>query len=178
MEIAIQELSEQNRHDLNRCDGAFTVTSKLLLHVENGIPTYTILNVPPYRKSYLPTEVDFDSYQTQRDQGVFFAYGDGDLAGQIFLHKHWNQLAYIEDIAVDALFRRRGIGRSLIQHAIAWAKARELPGIMLETQDTNVGACLFYQQSGFRLGGFDRYLYRAIPEADREIALYWYLFFE
>ncbi len=38
MNITIQELSAQNRHDLNRCNGAFMVDSKLILHAENDIP--------------------------------------------------------------------------------------------------------------------------------------------
>jgi streptothricin acetyltransferase len=48
---------------------------------------------------------------------------------------------------------------------------------MLETQNTNVAACLFYRRCGFELGGFDRFLYHAIHPDSDEIALYWYMFF-
>ena len=49
---------------------------------------------------------------------------------------------------------------------------------MLETQNINVAACLFYARCGFVLGGYDRFLYRGLtPETD-EIALYWYLIFD
>ena len=37
----------------------------------------------------------------------------------------------------------------------------------------NVSACLFYRHYGFILGGYDRYLYNALPEKD-EVALFWY----
>jgi hypothetical protein len=40
------------------------------------------------------------------------------------------------------------IGRALIDRAIDWAKDRELPGLMLETQNDNVPACLFYERCG------------------------------
>ena len=50
------------------------------------------------------------------------------------------------------------------------------PGIRLETQTNNVTACRFYQRYGFKIGGFDKYLYTALGKEREEIALYWYLF--
>lgn len=177
MSIIVQEFSAQNRHDLNRGNGAFVVDSKLVVQVENGIPSYTLVRVPPYQKQYPQSEINFEDIALQRDKGVYFAYVDGQLAGQIILSTSWNGYAYVDDIAVDASFRQQGIGRALIQQAIAWAKTKQLPGIMLETQNVNVAACLFYQRCGFELGGFDRYLYRAIDPQTTEIALFWYLRF-
>jgi ribosomal protein S18 acetylase RimI-like enzyme len=80
---------------------------------------------------------------------------------------------------VGARFRRLGISRHLIDQAIAWTKDRKLPGIMLETQDinVNVAACRLYEDCGFLLGGFDRFLYRAALPGAEEVALYWYLIF-
>jgi streptothricin acetyltransferase len=78
---------------------------------------------------------------------------------------------------VGANFRRQGIGRRLIEQAIDWAKARGLPGLMLETQNNNVAGCHLYEACGFHLGGFDQDLYRAIDPNTTEIALYWYLTF-
>lgn len=177
MGITIEELNAQNQHDLNRCDGAFIVDAKLVLHVEHGIPSFTVASIAPYQKQYPRSKIDYESYRGQPDKGIFFAYSDGQVAGQIILFKNWNGYTYIDDIAVDASLRQRGIGRALMQQAIAWAKAKQLPGIMLETQNINVAACLFYQRCGFELGGYDRYLYRALDPDTEEIALYWYLFF-
>lgn len=176
MQIAIKPLNEQNIHDLNRCDGTFTVDALLVPHTEEGHLCYTITPVPPYQKQY-PHQVDPSAAIHHPDKAIFFAYLDTQLAGQIILLKNWNGYAYIEDIAVDASFRQRGIGRVLIQQAIEWAKAKQLPGIMLETQNNNVAACLFYQRCGFELGGFDKYLYQALHPGTEEIALYWYLRF-
>jgi len=47
---------------------------------------------------------------------------------------------------------------------------------MLETQDVNVQACLFYQSYGFTLGGVDNLLYRASLYPG-ETALFWYRVF-
>jgi ribosomal protein S18 acetylase RimI-like enzyme len=181
MEITIESFDAHNRYALNRCDGAFMVESKLILYADQGNPTYTIVSVSPYIKRYPPSEISDDVIDAASlaalNKAIFFAYGDGELAGQIILSQSWNGYAYVEDIAVDNHFRQRGVGRALIHQAIAWAKARGMPGIMLETQNTNVAASLFYQRCGFELGGFDRYLYRALEPNSDEIALYWYLFF-
>lgn len=177
MEITIQAFNEQNRGDLNRCDGAFMVDSKLVLHVEDDVTSYTVVPAASYRKEYLRSDLDYASDMAQLDRGIFFAYVDGELAGQIVLFKNWNGYAYIDDIAVDASFRRQGVGRALIQQAITWAKETRLPSLMLETQNINVAACRFYQRCGFTLGGYDRYLYQGLHPGTEEIALYWYLIF-
>ena len=43
------------------------------------------------------------------------------------------------------------------------------------TQSNNVAACRLYERFGFRLGGFDRDLYRRLDPATQEVALFWYL---
>lgn len=177
MHITLREIDQSDLHDANQCDGAFTVDSKLVLHVENGILGYSVLGVEPYRKQYVFEERDYSNYIANPDQTVYFAYRDGHLAGQIVLMKHWNAYAWINDFAVGVEFRRCGVGRALMQKAVDWAKAKQLPGIMLETQDVNVPACRFYEKFGFTLRGFDTYLYKGLNPIIDEIALYWYLIF-
>ena len=177
MEIALREIDPSNVGHVNQVDGTFLVDAVLQIHAEDGEITYTSLRVPEYRKRYGVDEVDYTTYIGHADKIVFLAYVDEQIAGQIILRKNWNRYAYIEDIAVDVRCRQLGIGRKLIAAAIEWAKARELPGIMLETQNNNLAACRFYESCGFHLGGFDHDLYRGIDPATNEIALYWYLVF-
>ena len=176
--ITIQEIDQQNVAHVNQCNGRFLVNAKLDLHVANGEINYTILKASPYEKHYDYDDIDYTTYIGHPAKTAFLAYVDEQLAGQIILRKNWNNYAYIEHIAVDAKFRQQGLGRALIARAIEWAKAKNLPGIMLETQNNNVAGCKLYESCGFKLGGFDRYLYRGLaPETD-EIALYWYLIFD
>jgi len=177
MSITLCELNEQNLQNVNKCDGVFTVESKLVLQAENDVIRYKVVSVPPYQKRYAFDAIDYSTYLANPDKAIFFAYVNGNLAGQIILLKYWNRYAYIEDIAVDLHFRRCGVGQALINQAIGWAKAKEAPGIMLETQNNNVPACRFYEHCGFTLGGFDTYLYKGINKDTEEIALYWYLLF-
>jgi ribosomal protein S18 acetylase RimI-like enzyme len=76
------------------------------------------------------------------------------------------------------MYRRQGVGRVLLQQAIQWASDKQLAGVMLETQNNNVGGCRLYESCGFELGGFDRCLYQGINPGTDEIALYWYYPFE
>jgi streptothricin acetyltransferase len=172
MNIILREIDPSNLHDANQCDGSFIVDSKLVLHVENDILRYSVVRVEPYRKQYVFEERDYASYIANPDQTVYFAHVDGHLAGQIVLKKHWNVYAWINDFAVDVEFRRYGVGRALMQKAVDWAKAKQLPGIMLETQDINVPACRFYERFGFTLRGYDTYLYKGLNPIIDEIALY------
>lgn len=171
MEITIREMNRDNLQDVNKCDGTFTVDSKLVLHAADGVISYSVASVEPYQKRYVFEEKDYPSYIANPDKTIYFAYIDGQLAGQIDISKHWNAYAWIDDFFVDVHFRRQGVGQAMMQKAVDWAKVRNLPGMMLETQDVNVQACRFYENFGFRLYGFDTYLYKGWNPASNEIAL-------
>jgi ribosomal protein S18 acetylase RimI-like enzyme len=177
MNIIVREIDQYNIEDFDRCDSSFTVSSKLILNAESGTISYTIMDVPPYTKQYGAEEFDSKYYLDHLDRAIFLAYLDEELAGEIRLRKNWNGYAYIDHIAVDSKYRKQGVGRILIKHAIEWARAKEFPGIMLETQNNNVAACRLYAGCGFELRGFDTHLYKALDPATDEIALYWYLIF-
>jgi len=173
--IVIQEINSQNLPDAGRCDGVFTVDARLVPSAENGVIHYTFVEVsPPYQKRYPPDKVNYAEDIDNPDKTIFFAYIDGQVAGQIRLSRHWNRYAYVEDIVVDVHFRKQGVGYAMIERTKQWARDKSLAGIMLETQSNNMGGCHLYQKCGFELGGFDRFLYRAVMPGTDEIALYWY----
>lgn len=174
---AIRRLTTQNQADLNRCDNSFTVDAELRLHTAGDRISYAVQPVAPYMKQYEREAYDVQTYTGKADHAAWLAYVDNRLAGQLLVLENWNRYAIIWDIAVDPPFRRQGVGRRLIEQAIAWARERGLPGLMLETQNINLAACRFYESCGFVLGGFDMYLYQGVMPGTREIALYWDLVF-
>ncbi|HTY09222.1 MAG TPA: GNAT family N-acetyltransferase [Candidatus Edwardsbacteria bacterium] len=176
--ILIEPLGRANLGDLRSGDGCFTADRKLVVAAHDDAISYQVVTVPTFTKRYPPEPVDHSSYIDSNDKAIFIAYAGRCPAGQIRLCRYWNRYGYIEDVAVAAEFRRKGIGERLVRRAVEWAKARQLPGVMLETQNINVAACRLYQRCGFTLGGFDRFLYRGLDPGTEEIALYWYLTFE
>lgn len=175
--LEIKALDEFTFPDLERCDGSFLVDARLVLSLENGAIRWTYSTVPPYTRRYPPEEIDYRSYLNDPDKAVYLATLDGRAAGQVRLSCAWNRFAWVEDLVVDAGCRKQCVGRALLEQAAQWARLKNLAGIRLETQNTNPGACRFYQRCGFILGGFDRFLYRATLPGTEDTALYWYLIF-
>jgi streptothricin acetyltransferase len=172
--IVLKELDPSNLEDVNKCHDGFLVASKLVLSAVDGEIGFTVAPVTQYEKHYPPNEVDYSAYMQAADQNVFLAYVDDEIAGELVIRQWWNNFGYIEDLSVRGKFRRQGVGQALVERALSWANSRRLPGVMLETQNDNVGACRLYERCGFKLGGFDQYLYRALRPDSGEVALFWY----
>jgi ribosomal protein S18 acetylase RimI-like enzyme len=177
MGITIREIDAQTLQYANQSDNSFIVKSQLLINAENGKISYSVIDVTPYMKHFQPDEIDYNTYISNPEKNVYFAFIENDLAGQIRVLDWWNAYAYIGSIVVDRKYRRQGVGQALIERVVEWAKAKGSPGLMLETQNNNVPACRLYEKCGFILGGFDAYLYKGLNRATDDAALYWYLMF-
>lgn len=64
----------------------------------------------------------------------------------------WNgtEDAWLEDVFVHEEARGRGLGRSLVEAAVARARARGCSRIQLETNQNNEGAIALYEAVGFK----------------------------
>ena len=162
--------------DANRPNEPFQIIGRL-------IPTYTHggwqaeeeLLPEPHMKTYEEEEIDWTQYINQPDKHVFLAYEEKQFAGRIVLRRDWNRYAFIEDIAVTMALRGRGVGTTLMRQAEQWAREQGLCGLALETQDTNLLACRFYQKCGMHIGAVNTMLYRNFPKPYcDEIAIFWY----
>ena len=93
----------------------------------------------------------------------------------------WNETAKVWNLYVDAAHRGQGLGRRLVKHAAEWARQPEhrARALVVETQTTNVPACLFYRANGFDLSGIDDHFYSNDDINAKmglgEVALFWYL---
>ncbi|RPI32206.1 MAG: GNAT family N-acetyltransferase [Chloroflexota bacterium] len=178
MEFTIKEIEHETVADMERIDDVLRIDKILVVHTEEYRLVYTVEEIPPYEKRYPRDPVDYHTYVHHPDRAIFLAYAGDQVAGMIILRKNWNNYAYIEYVTVDSHFRGQGAGVLLMERGKEWAREKGLPGIMLETQNNNTRACRLYERCGFVLGGFDRYLYKAVMPGTTEIALYWYYLFE
>ena len=80
-------------------------------------------------------------------------------------------LAVLWDIRISPHARRQGVGSALFESVEAWALRHGCRQLEIETQNTNVPACRFYERQGCHLRAIDRAAYPELPE---EIQLLWY----
>lgn len=88
--------------------------------------------------------------------------------------ERWRDTAVVWNILIDRAYRRQGLGRELMNRAIAWAREQGLRGIVLEAQTNNIAACLFYQAMGFKLCGLDDHFYSNDDIGVKEVAIFWW----
>ena len=175
MEITIRKIDPQESPQTKSFSRKSTVTSRLVLGIENEKLVYIIVPVEPYEREVIAEDVEYGFDES--GPTIFFAEANGNLAGRIKMLRWWNRFAYVEDLVVNPDYRGLRIGRRLLERGVQWARENDFPGVMLETQDDNVPACTLYQSCGFVLSGFDRNVYKAINPATKETALFWYLIF-
>ncbi|AFC30519.1 YyaR [Paenibacillus mucilaginosus 3016] len=172
----IIKMTHSTLKDFNKHNEGFMVTGRIIPKYEDSIWTYTEeIFEEPYYKQYENDDIDI-SYIYEREKAVFLYYDDNISIGQIKLRSNWNGFALVEDIAVAKDQRKKGIGTALLKKAEEWARQNNLIGLMLETQDVNISACLFYARNDFKIGGVDSMLYSNFPTAN-EKAIFWYFQF-
>ena len=93
------------------------------------------------------------------DAAVFVAELDGELAGRLSLARDQNPASHhVADLGlmVDERFRRRGIGRALLEAAVAWAPEHGVAKLELDVFPWNDGAIALYEAFGFEREGLRR----------------------
>jgi ribosomal protein S18 acetylase RimI-like enzyme len=64
--------------------------------------------------------------------------------------------AEVKNMAVDEAYQGRGVGRALMDAAVARARAEGRPALVVATAAADVGNLRFYQRLGFRMRSVDR----------------------
>jgi streptothricin acetyltransferase len=179
MNLRIIEVDATRMSDVNLIDSIFRVEARLRLRSDGDAISYAIEPVEPYEKRY-PDETGGVAPASVVDGGdgvIYLAYADQAPIGQIIAGRDWTGYARVHDIRVAPAYRGQHLGRALMDRVREWARLHGMAGLVVETQNVNVPACLFYQAYGFELGGFDTLLYRGLDPATDEVAIHWYLRF-
>ena len=85
----------------------------------------------------------------------------------------WNRTVWLWDIRVAPNHRRKGTGTSLLQSVLWEAMRLKARGVMLETQNLNYSAILFYLGNGFTPVGLNTELY-GVSGSPSEVALFFF----
>ena len=91
------------------------------------------------------------------DAAVFVADVEGELAGRLSLARDQNPASHhVADLGlmVDTRFRRRGVGRALLEAGVAWAPEHGVAKLELHVFPWNEAAIALYESFGFEREGF------------------------
>lgn len=119
----------------------------------------------PYQKQWSASAEDLENYNLMISQGYSLgAYQQEQLVGVLITEERtWNNSLWIDYLEVNAAFHRLGIGAALIKKTLELARKEKFRLVMLETQNTNVPAILFYRHQGFEIDGLQFSLYDGEP---------------
>ncbi|MFQ5817065.1 MAG: GNAT family N-acetyltransferase [Terriglobia bacterium] len=90
------------------------------------------------------------AFLAEPDAQAFVAEQEGRLIGFVLVARQGRTLGHIITLDVDADHRRRGVGRTLLEHAERWLAAQGIARVWLETAVDNEAAVAFWQKSGYR----------------------------
>lgn len=159
-------------------DFSFEVSEYGTAQIGRPVSQWPVTPIVPYSKCYGIDPEEFGSFRNAPDSEIFMAYLDDEPVGHLVVSTNWNGFAHIDELAVHAPARRHGVAKALLDVAQFWSRKKKLPGIMLETQNNNLGACRLYERCGYVLGGVDHLRYRGIDRHTAEVALFWYRLFD
>lgn len=162
------ELRTADAADLDRAaalDDSFTTDTVFDVAVEpEGFTLRPTPVDPPLHKVYPPGD--------EPDGTVFVAADGPRVRGFIAVDlEEWRRRLVIQQVTVAPGHRGRGIGRALVEHALAHGREHGALTAWLETSNVNVPAVHAYRRLGFTLCGLDTTFYRGTP-AEGETALF------
>lgn len=111
---------------------------------------------------------DPDSQQVMRylpDSRVLALAADEHIVGVVVITDRAEGEAEVTNLAVDEAWQGHGLGRRLLESAIAQARARGLQRLAIATGNSSLAQLGLYQRVGFRIVGVDPdYFVRHYPE--------------
>jgi len=113
-----------------------------------------------YEKRFPLPSMMIGYYQRVLGTGLSFkAVEDDAFIGLTIADTQWNGIAIVWELHVDPSYRRRGIGRALLEAVEDAARSKGLRMVSIEVQSTNVPALDFYRACGYEVGAIDTAFY-------------------
>ncbi len=170
--IEIRVIDAEHRNDINIKNEPFSLYGRLIPSYVNGKWDYAIINFDGVDEMCFPNE-NYDYNELSKNSTFIGAYYGARCIGLAIMQEAMFKHMYLYDLKVDRECRRRGVARALLDRADAIAAERGYIGIYTQGQDNNLGACLFYLNCGFVIGGFDQKVYEG-TEQEGKADIYFY----
>jgi len=166
--IEIRVIDQEHKQDIRTPNEPFTLWGRMIPSCQNGIWSHHVAKWPAedIREMCFPDE-DYDYDALIKDHTFVGAYDGETCIGLAVLAQQWFKYMYLEDLKVCKAYRDQGVGKALIEKAVAVACENNYNGIYTIGQDNNLSACLFYLKTGFEIGGFDNRVYRGTAQEEK-----------
>jgi ribosomal protein S18 acetylase RimI-like enzyme len=101
-------------------------------------------NDPPHNA---PQKVIQDKMSVQKE--LFFVAEDNDSIIGTVMSGYDGHRGWLYTVAVKSAYRRKGLGRSLVEHAVTALSRMGCPKVNLQVRSTNTEVVAFYKALGF-----------------------------
>ena len=150
-----------------------TFSTSYIFRVICGGFTFTLreeLVTPPIQKSFPLSDLSNDVLPSDH---TFLAEDEGGVAGFASMRvETWNNRSILRHLYVATNYRRRGVGRLLVEAISLRADSIGSRCLWVETQNVNFPAIQFYLSLGFELCGLDTSLYDPADKSTAEVGLF------
>lgn len=161
--IKIKKLTKLDMTDADLPNEPFTVWGRMTPLFDGNAWSYV---TSMFDESFEMCFPDFH-YEVTDDSTFIGAYDDNKCVGLAVLRDDMFSYLYLDDLKVCRDFRKKGVGKQLVEACMNEAKTRGKTGVYAIAQDNNLSACLFYLRCGFEIGGFDNRSYRGTNQAEK-----------
>lgn len=171
--IEIRCIDAQHKSDINIPNEPFQIFGKIIPSYNNGRWTYELERYSSENVTEMtfPDE-DYD-YEDMGNSVFIGAYDGGKCVGLAILQPGFFKYMYLYDLKVNRKYRNQHVGQALIAKAKEVATQHGHEGLYTQGQDNNPGACLFYLNVGFYIGGLDTNVYRHTKQEGKADILFY-----
>lgn len=172
--IEVIRISEENKQDINIKNEKFKVFGKFVPEYKNQNWSFSVEYFSESEISEMKFPDENYDFEQMKDNSFFVGcYYEGLCVGLAIFQKSWNKYLYLYDLKVNSSFRDQGFGKKLLEEGKRIAKENDYIGIYTQAQDNNLGACLFYINNGFKIGGFDNKIYSGTKQQGKADVIFY-----
>ena len=171
--IKIKTIDAMHKGDINIPNESFQMFGKIIPFFDGQNWTYEVLRFNPRDVTEMCFPDENYDYDSMKDSIFLGSYDNEKCVGLAILQPGFFKYMYLYDLKVNKEYRKQHIGTMLIQKAKQTAVQNGYCGLYTQGQDNNPGACLFYLNSGFYIGGLDTNVYQHTKQEGKADILFY-----
>ena len=171
--ITVRIIDAQHKSDINIPNEPFPLFGRIIPSYSDDSWDYEVIRYPAGQVSEMCFPDENYDFEAMTDSIFLGAYDDETCIGLAVLQPGLFRYMYLCDLKVNRKYRCRHIGEMLIAKAKETARQEGYSGLYTIGQDNNPGACLFYLNTGFTIGGLDTNVYRHTKQEGKADILFY-----